>query len=110
MRQKEEMDIDRIVGLRLKEIRISKKISQKELGNILGVSFQQIQKYESGENKLSIGKYLQICKYFGVNLLAFSYEETELLFKAKKLLKSSVFKDFATTKTTKEQNIEFKFS
>ncbi|WP_273758985.1 helix-turn-helix domain-containing protein, partial [Bartonella sp. AU55XJBT] len=36
------------IGKRIRHRRISMRLSQKELGNSLGVSFQQIQKYEKG--------------------------------------------------------------
>jgi transcriptional regulator with XRE-family HTH domain len=46
-------EIDQRIGQRLKSFRIAAKMSQEELGKHLGVAFQQIQKYEKGENRLS---------------------------------------------------------
>jgi transcriptional regulator with XRE-family HTH domain len=41
------------IGARIRAIRMDQKISQSELGDQLGVSFQQVQKYEKGINRVS---------------------------------------------------------
>lgn len=41
-------------------------MSQGELGRRLGVSFQQIQKYEKGMNRVGAGRLPQIAKIFGI--------------------------------------------
>lgn len=53
-------DIDKFVGNRVKAARLVANLTQEELGAALGVSFQQIQKYEKGTNRLSAGKLQQI--------------------------------------------------
>ncbi len=50
------------IGKRIRYRRISMGLSQKELGSYLGVSFQQIQKYEKGLNRVSAGCLLEIAK------------------------------------------------
>ena len=45
--------IDVAVGLRLRTLRKAKGMSQQELGRALGITFQQIQKYERGTNRIS---------------------------------------------------------
>ncbi len=50
------------IGKRIRHRRISMGLSQKELGSYLGVSFQQIQKYEKGSNRVSAGCLLEIAK------------------------------------------------
>ena len=57
--------IDLHVGGRIRALRNLKKITQDELGEALGVSFQQIQKYEKGMNRVSGGRLLQIAAVFG---------------------------------------------
>lgn len=47
--------IDAEIGLRLRRIRLDRKLSQEELGEKIGVSYQQIQKYETGANRVSAG-------------------------------------------------------
>lgn len=58
MTNKSTTDIDRTVGVRIKTLRKAKGLSQTELGVASGVTFQQIQKYENGTNRVS-GSRLQ---------------------------------------------------
>jgi len=44
------------VGLRVREARIAKGMSQSDLGNALGISFQQVQKYEKGTNRIGASR------------------------------------------------------
>jgi transcriptional regulator with XRE-family HTH domain len=46
-------ELDEIIGRRLRSFRLAAKMSQSDLGAKLGVTFQQIQKYENGKNRLS---------------------------------------------------------
>lgn len=54
------------MGFRLKQIRQVKRVSQSELANALGVVNQTIQKYESGEVKMSPEIIQQIAEIFQV--------------------------------------------
>ncbi|WP_375660438.1 helix-turn-helix domain-containing protein, partial [Bartonella sp. CL74QHWL] len=51
--------------------RIAMRLSQKALGNYLGVSFQQIQKYEKGFNRVSAGCLLKIAQKLDVPISFF---------------------------------------
>jgi transcriptional regulator with XRE-family HTH domain len=51
--------IDKHVGERLRARRMMLKMSQTALGGALGVTFQQVQKYEKGVNRIGAGR-LQI--------------------------------------------------
>jgi transcriptional regulator with XRE-family HTH domain len=64
-------DRDRIIGLRVKAYRDIKGLSQTELGEAVGVTFQQIQKYESGRNKVSVSRLIDMCKVLDVSLMNF---------------------------------------
>jgi transcriptional regulator with XRE-family HTH domain len=58
-----EIDHDSIsaeIGARIREVREERAISQQDLGKMLGMSFQQIQKYERGSNSISISRLFQI--------------------------------------------------
>ena len=55
-RHPEDEARDGAIGKRMRARRRALDMSQKELGLALGVSFQQVQKYESGENGLSARK------------------------------------------------------
>ena len=50
------------IGKRIKAIREDMGISQTKLGDLIGVSYQQIQKYENGTSALSVEKLDKIAK------------------------------------------------
>lgn len=54
------------IGRRLRERRVSLGMSQSELADKLGVSFQQVQKYESGANRISGSRLWDICNVLDV--------------------------------------------
>ena len=58
---KKSMPDDLIVGANLRVIRINRKITQAELGAGIGVTFQQIQKYESGKDRVSSSRLSMVC-------------------------------------------------
>lgn len=62
---------DREIGKQIRHLRMAADISQSELGRVLGVSFQQVQKYESGTNRLSAGALFQVATLFGVPIELF---------------------------------------
>lgn len=66
MTNKSATETDRNVGVRIATLRKAKGVSQTELGQHVGVTFQQVQKYESGANRLSGGRLQQIAQLFGV--------------------------------------------
>ncbi|WP_330169177.1 helix-turn-helix transcriptional regulator [Bartonella grahamii] len=63
--------IDISIGKRIRHRRIAMGLSQKELGTHLGVSFQQIQKYEKGLNRVSAKCLLEIAQKLEVPLTFF---------------------------------------
>lgn len=64
-------DVDRCIGARLREARISRRISQAALGEQLGLTFQQIQKYESGKNRVSAGMLYRAASVLNVPITFF---------------------------------------
>lgn len=54
-----ENKINEIIGARIKQARVIAGLSQEDLSSLVNLSFQQIQKYESGTNAISAAK-LQI--------------------------------------------------
>ncbi len=68
--------IDVQIGHRLKELRIQSGVSQRELGEMLGVAFQQIQRYERGENRLASSTLWEISQKLGVPITWF-FEDLE---------------------------------
>ena len=67
----ERLDIDKQIGKRLKDIRLSKKLNQETVGKYCNVTFQQIQKYENGKNGLSAFRLLQLANGLGVSVSYF---------------------------------------
>lgn len=67
MRLQETAEADRAIGARIRVYRRSAKVSQTELGQHLGVTFQQVQKYENGKNRISAGKVASIAKLLKVS-------------------------------------------
>jgi|HubBroStandDraft_6_1064221.scaffolds.fasta_scaffold187888_3 transcriptional regulator with XRE-family HTH domain len=61
-------NIDVEVGRLVRVQRISRGLSQTELGNQIGVTFQQVQKYESGANRISMGRLTRIGRTLGVEV------------------------------------------
>ena len=58
--------IDIHVGECLRMARMIKNVSQERLGDHLGITFQQIQKYENGSNRLSSSKLFESAQFLGV--------------------------------------------
>ena len=59
-------DEDKVAGQRLRFLRKVHNMTQDALAQQLGITFQQVQKYEQGVNRISFGKLSQIIKIFDV--------------------------------------------
>ena len=60
--------VDRHVGRRVCEKRLALGYNQSDLGRALGLTFQQIQKYEKGTNRVSASKLWDIARFFKVDI------------------------------------------
>ena len=63
--------VDRHVGRRVCEKRLELGYNQSDLGRALGLTFQQIQKYEKGANRISASKLWDIARFFKVEISYF---------------------------------------
>lgn len=63
-------DADREVGATIRARRVALGMSQDALGKAVGVTFQQIQKYENGANRISVGRLQKIAGTLGVPVAA----------------------------------------
>lgn len=54
--------VDIHVGSRVKSRRVILGLSQEELANSIGLTFQQVQKYERGTNRISVSRLVDICR------------------------------------------------
>lgn len=62
--------IDKAVGLRIRTYRKALGMSQTELADLIGVRFQQVQKYENGSNRVAASRLWQIADALGVSVVA----------------------------------------
>jgi transcriptional regulator with XRE-family HTH domain len=70
--------INEKIGQKIKQIRKSWGFSQIELAEKVGVSFQQIQKYEKGSTQISVARLQQIADVLGVNISDFLEERKKI--------------------------------
>jgi len=73
MAKKAPNPVDKHVGSRVRMRRMMLGMSQEKLGNALGLTFQQVQKYEKGTNRIGAGRLQQISQSLGVPV-AFFFE------------------------------------
>ncbi len=69
-------DVDRHVGIRIRERRIMLGLSQQQMAELIGVTYQQAHKYERGINRISAGRLFEIAQVLGVPVGSF-YEGLE---------------------------------
>jgi transcriptional regulator with XRE-family HTH domain len=59
---------DHYIGMRVRKRRIALGMSQEALGHALGLTFQQVQKYEKGANRIGASRLLQIAGILDVGI------------------------------------------
>ena len=69
-------EIDRIVGQRIRWRRKELRLTQDKLGELLSLTFQQVQKYEKGINRISAGRLFELANVLDVPITYF-YEGAE---------------------------------
>ncbi len=70
--------VDRFIGARVRMRRILVGMSQEKLGEALGITFQQIQKYEKGTNRIGASRLHQIARVLSVPI-EFFYEGAPMI-------------------------------
>ena len=60
--------VDRHVGRRVQEKRLDLGLTQSALARAVGVSFQQVQKYEKGTNRVSASKLFEMAEFMKVEI------------------------------------------
>src|SRR5438067_7846803 len=63
---KSPLPLDAVIGQRIRAQRLMCRMSQTDLANALGVTFQQVQKYEKGVNRVGAGRLARIADTLGV--------------------------------------------
>jgi len=61
---------DAVVGHNIRITRLAQGLSQSEVARRLGVTFQQVQKYESGTNRVGVGRLVRIAQALDVPVMA----------------------------------------
>src|SRR5258705_12884942 len=62
---------DVAIGQKVRALRLDRGLSQSELAGRIGITFQQVQKYENGVNRVSSGRLLRIAAALNVPVTAF---------------------------------------
>lgn len=60
--------IDRLVGNNVRILRLERGLSQSDLAFRLGITFQQVQKYEKGINRIGSGRLARLSQVLGVSV------------------------------------------
>jgi len=69
-------EIDRLIGGKVYSLRLAKGLSRQQLSKAIGVTHQQLHKYEKGLNRISVGRLVLIARSLGANVSYF-YSEIE---------------------------------
>ncbi len=104
------------IGQLIREIRKSRHMSQMKLADLVGVSYQQIQKYEKGASSISVDRLKQLSKALDVTILTFfpaekkgSLKESKLAVKMSKE-EQVILENFRIIKGKKARTAFFEFS
>ena len=76
-------DIDLLVGRKLRKLRLEAGLTLQDLAQQIGVSHQQLQKYETGSNRISVGMLAVIAEALGAGIMEF-FEDGDKPASAKK--------------------------
>ena len=71
MAKKQPDALDIKVGIKVRALRLERQMSQEKLGDALGLTFQQVQKYEKGTNRISAGRLQRIAAILEVPVSVF---------------------------------------
>jgi transcriptional regulator with XRE-family HTH domain len=101
IRKKRLSPVDAHVGSRIRLRRVNLGMSQKQLGAALGLSFQQVQKYERGVNRVSASMLYDLGLALGVHV-SFFFESAPALLARKGMSTSTIGSDLLAARETLE--------
>lgn len=101
-------EIDQFVGDKIYSLRLAKGLSRQQLSEVIGVTHQQLQKYEKGVNRISVGRLVLIAKALDKNINYF-YEgiesnDTEPILTQHQRMCIEVSRNFMKIRSTEHQN------
>ena len=67
----EARDVDSHVGAQVRRRRMLAGLTQQDVAKAIGVSFQHVQKYENGANRISAGRLFILARVLGTDLIEF---------------------------------------
>jgi len=70
--------IDKHIGARIQELRLASGLSRQQLGELIAVTHQQLQKYEKGTNRVSAGRLAVIAKHLN-KPVSYFYEQISII-------------------------------
>jgi DNA-binding XRE family transcriptional regulator len=71
MSAKSPVSVDKVVGRRMRARRLQLGLSQQALADALGISYQQVQKYEKGVSRIGAGRLQQLAEILNVPIPMF---------------------------------------
>lgn len=91
MKERLRKDFSSKIGEKIKKLRKSQGLSQSKLAEYIGVSYQQIQKYESGRSAITIDRLFQIANALNVSIAIFFEENLDRVAEKDEEYKTQVF-------------------
>ena len=61
-------EVDKMIGSKIYSLRLAKGLSRVQLAEAIEVTYQQLQKYERGLNRISVGRLMLVSKALGQNI------------------------------------------
>jgi DNA-binding XRE family transcriptional regulator len=71
MSAKSPVSVDKVVGRRMRARRLQLGLSQQAIADALGISYQQVQKYENGASRIGAGRLQQLAEILNVHVAVF---------------------------------------
>ena len=100
-------NINEYVGKAIRNLRQSKNLTLNEVAGRIKISYQQLQKYEKGTNRLSIDKLYDIAKFLGIEIYNF-FPGANMSFDSDNLQKMAAGDTFATIEDVESRQIVLK--
>lgn len=97
--------IDRAIGLRIKTIRLAQGLSRLQLSKSIGVSHQQLAKYENGENRITAARLCYVAQALKQSIMYFineADEEVDFVMPRERMF-IEIARNFAALKDRKQQ-------
>lgn len=70
------VEVDKFIGKKIYSLRLALGYSRQQLSDVIGVTHQQLQKYEKGTNRISVGRLALIAKALSKEISYF-YEDLD---------------------------------